>query len=84
MVLPELLRLWLQPIGDSISPADTTIPLVERLVIDPIFLYLTMILLVPLGFGFSYMMILMAKESERKAKLGKRKGPNKVATMRSI
>ena len=55
--------------------------LVERLVIDPIFLYLTMILLVPLGFGFSYMMILMARESERKAKLQKEKGPNKVATI---
>ncbi len=62
-------------------PADTTIPLVERLVIDPVFLYLTMILLVPLGFGFSYMMILMARESERKAKLAKEKGPNKVATI---
>jgi ubiquinol-cytochrome c reductase cytochrome b subunit len=62
-------------------PADTTIPLVERLVIDPIFLYLVMILLVPLSFGFSYMMIHLAKEAERKAKLAKEKGPKKVATI---
>ncbi|MGQ0606218.1 MAG: cytochrome b [Candidatus Nitrosotenuis sp.] len=60
-------------------PSDTTIPLVQRLVIDPIFFYLVMILLVPLGFGFSYMMIKMAQEAERKAKLNKDKGPKKVA-----
>ncbi|TBR24290.1 MAG: cytochrome bc complex cytochrome b subunit, partial [Candidatus Nitrosotenuis sp.] len=60
-------------------PSDTTIPLVQRLVIDPIFFYLVMILLVPIGFGFSYMMIKLAQESERKAKLNKEKGPKKVA-----
>jgi len=60
-------------------PPDTTIPLVQRLVIDPIFLYLTMLLLVPMSFGFSYMMIHLAKESERKAKLAKKNGPKKVA-----
>jgi ubiquinol-cytochrome c reductase cytochrome b subunit len=60
-------------------PSDTTIPLVQRLVIDPIFFYLVMILLVPLGFGFSYMMIKMAQEAERKAKLNKDKGPKKIA-----
>ena len=60
-------------------PPDTTIPLVQRLVIDPIFLYLTMLLLVPMSFGFSYMMIHLAKESERKAKLAKENGPKKVA-----
>ncbi len=60
-------------------PPDTTIPLVERLVIDPIFLYLTMLMLVPMSFGFSYMMIHLAKESERKAKLAKENGPKKVA-----
>jgi ubiquinol-cytochrome c reductase cytochrome b subunit len=60
-------------------PPDTTIPLVQRLVIDPIFFYLVMILLVPLGFGFSYMMIKLAQEAERKAKLNKEKGPKKVA-----
>jgi ubiquinol-cytochrome c reductase cytochrome b subunit len=38
-----------------------------------------MILLVPLGFGFSYMMVKMAQEAERKAKLNKEKGPKKVA-----
>ncbi len=64
--------------GFYISP-DTTMPLVERLVIDPIFLYSTMILLVPMSFGFSYMMIHLAKESERKAKLAKENGPKKVA-----
>jgi ubiquinol-cytochrome c reductase cytochrome b subunit len=62
-------------------PADTTIPLVQRLVIDPTFLYSVMILMVPLGFGFTYMMIKLAQESERKAKLAKEKGPNKVATI---
>jgi len=62
-------------------PADTTIPLVERLVIDPVFLYSVMILMLPLGFGFTYMMIKLAKESERKAKLAKEKGPKKVATI---
>jgi len=60
-------------------PSDTTIPLVERLVIDPINLYTVMILLVPLSFGFSYMMIHLAKDAERKAKLAKEKGPQKVA-----
>ncbi len=64
--------------GFYISP-DTTMPLVERLVIDPIFFYLVMILLVPLGFGFSYMMIKLSKEAERKAKLAASKGPQKVA-----
>ncbi|KAG2478408.1 MAG: Cytochrome bc complex cytochrome b subunit [Nitrosopumilales archaeon] len=66
--------------GFYITP-DTTLPLVERLVIDPIFLYSTMILLVPLSFGFSYMMIKLAKEAERKAQLAKEKGPKKVATI---
>ena len=66
--------------GFYISP-DTTLPLVERLVIDPIFLYSVMILLVPLSFGFSYMMIKLAKESERRAQLAKEKGPKKVATI---
>jgi len=60
-------------------PPDSTLPLVERLVIDPINLYLVMILLIPLGIGFSYMMIHLAKEAERKAKLAKDKGPKKVA-----
>ena len=60
-------------------PPDSTLPLVERLVIDPIFLYTVMILLVPLGIGFSYMMIYLAKEAERKAKLAKEKGPQKIA-----
>jgi ubiquinol-cytochrome c reductase cytochrome b subunit len=66
--------------GFYISP-DVSVPLVERLVIDPIFFYSTMILLVPLGFGFTYMMIKLANESERKAKLHKENAPQKVATI---
>ena len=66
--------------GFYISP-DVKIPLVERLVIDPIFFYSTMILLVPVGFGFTYMMIKLANESERKAKLRKESGPQKVASI---
>jgi len=60
-------------------PPDTTIPLVQRLVIDPIFLYTTMLLLVPMSFGFTYMMIHLAKDAERKAKMAKKNGPKKVA-----
>ncbi len=60
-------------------PSDTTIPLVERLVIDPINLYTVMILLVPISFGFTYMMIHLAKDAERKAKMAKEKGPKKVS-----
>jgi ubiquinol-cytochrome c reductase cytochrome b subunit len=66
--------------GFYISP-DISIPLVERLVIDPIFFYSTMILLVPLSFGFTYMMIKLANEAERKSKLAKSNGPQKVATI---
>jgi ubiquinol-cytochrome c reductase cytochrome b subunit len=62
-------------------PSDTTLPLVERLVIDPVNLYTVMLLLVPMSFGFSYMMIHLAKDAERKAKLAKEKGPKKVATI---
>jgi len=64
--------------GFYISP-NVTKPLVERLVIDPIFFYLVMVMLVPLGFGFSYMMIKLSKEAERKAKLAASKAPQKVA-----
>ncbi len=64
--------------GFYITP-DTTKPLVARLVIDPVFFYLIMLLLVPIGFGFSYMMILLAKEAERKAKLAASKRPHKSA-----
>ena len=66
--------------GFYISP-DVSVPLVERLVIDPIFFYSTMILMVPLGFGFTYMMIKLANEAERKSKLAKSTGPKKVATI---
>ena len=40
-----------------------------------------MLLLVPLGFGFTYMMIKLANEAERKSKLAKSSGPQKVATI---
>ncbi|MFQ5497376.1 MAG: cytochrome b N-terminal domain-containing protein [Nitrosopumilus sp.] len=66
--------------GFYISP-DVSIPLVQRLVIDPIFFYSTMVLMVPLGFGFTYMMIKLANEAERKSKIAKSTGPQKVATI---
>jgi ubiquinol-cytochrome c reductase cytochrome b subunit len=47
--------------------------LLERLVIDPIFFYLVMILLIPLSFGFTYMMIKLAKHAEANAKLQPKK-----------
>lgn len=58
--------------GFYIDP-DRTKSLLERLVIDPIFLYLIMILLVPLSFGFTYMMIKLAKNAEANAKLQPKK-----------
>ena len=64
--------------GFYISP-DVKVPLIERLAIDSIFFYSVMMLLVPVGFGFTYMMIKLANESERKAKLRKEAGPQKVA-----
>ena len=66
--------------GFYISP-DINVSLVERLLIDPIFFYSVMILLVPLGFGFTYMMIKLANEAERKSKLAKNTGPKKVAVI---
>lgn len=53
--------------GFYIDP-DTHKALLERLVIDPIFFYLVMILLIPLSFGFTYMMIKLAKHAEANAK----------------
>jgi ubiquinol-cytochrome c reductase cytochrome b subunit len=58
--------------GFYIDP-DIDKPLLERLVIDPIFFYLVMILLVPMSFGFSYMMIKLAKHAEANAKLQPKK-----------
>jgi ubiquinol-cytochrome c reductase cytochrome b subunit len=58
--------------GFYIDP-DIDKALLERLVIDPIFFYLVMILLIPLSFGFSYMMIKLAKHSEANAKLHPKK-----------
>ena len=58
--------------GFYIDP-DRTKSLLERLVIDPIFFYLVMVLLVPLSFGFTYMMIKLAKNAEANAKLQPKK-----------
>ena len=58
--------------GFYIDP-DRDKALLERLVIDPIFFYIVMILLVPLSFGFSYMMIKLAKHAEANAKLQPKK-----------
>ena len=58
--------------GFYIDP-DRTKSLLERLVIDPIFLYLVMIMLVPLSFGFTYLMIKLAKHAEANAKLQPKK-----------
>jgi ubiquinol-cytochrome c reductase cytochrome b subunit len=64
--------------GFYIDP-DRTKSLLERLVIDPIFFYLVMILLVPLSFGFTYMMIKLAKNAEANAKLQPKKAGGKAA-----
>jgi ubiquinol-cytochrome c reductase cytochrome b subunit len=58
--------------GFYIDP-DRDKALLERLVIDPIFFYLVMILLVPLSFGFTYMMIKLARHAEANAKLQPKK-----------
>jgi ubiquinol-cytochrome c reductase cytochrome b subunit len=58
--------------GFYIDP-DRDKALLERLVIDPIFFYLVMILLVPLSFGFTYMMIKLARHGEANAKLQPKK-----------
>ncbi|HXX96317.1 MAG TPA: hypothetical protein VEL11_04265, partial [Candidatus Bathyarchaeia archaeon] len=49
----------------------------ERLVIDPIFLYSVMLMLVPLSFGFTYLIIKLARNSEAKAKLQPKKPSGK-------
>jgi ubiquinol-cytochrome c reductase cytochrome b subunit len=64
--------------GFYIDP-DRTKSLLERLVIDPIFFYLVMILLVPLSFGFTYMMIKLAKNAEANAKLQPKKPGGKTS-----
>ena len=62
--------------GFYIDP-DIKKALLERLVIDPIFFYLIMLLLVPLSFGFTYMMIKLAKNAEANAKLQPKKPSGK-------
>jgi ubiquinol-cytochrome c reductase cytochrome b subunit len=51
--------------------------LLERLVIDPIFFYLVMLLLVPLSFGFTYLMIKLAKNAEANARVQPKRGSTK-------
>jgi ubiquinol-cytochrome c reductase cytochrome b subunit len=58
--------------GFYIDP-DRTKSLLERLMIDPVFLYLVMILLVPLSFGFTYMMIKTSKKCRSKCKVAAQK-----------
>ncbi|MGB6627359.1 MAG: cytochrome b N-terminal domain-containing protein [Nitrososphaeraceae archaeon] len=62
--------------GFYIDP-DIKKALLERLVIDPIFFYLVMLLLVPLSFGFTYMMIKLAKNAEANKKLQPKKASGK-------
>jgi len=62
--------------GFYIDP-DIKKALLERLVIDPIFFYLVMLLLVPLSFGFTYMMIKLAKNAEANKKLLPKKASGK-------
>jgi ubiquinol-cytochrome c reductase cytochrome b subunit len=62
--------------GFYIDP-DPHKALLERLVIDPIFFYTVMLLLVPLSFGFTYMMIKLAKHADANAKLQPKKGAAK-------
>jgi ubiquinol-cytochrome c reductase cytochrome b subunit len=65
--------------GFYIDP-DIKKSLLERLVIDPIFFYTVMLLLVPLSFGFTYMMIKLARNAEANAKLQPKKpgGKNSI------
>jgi ubiquinol-cytochrome c reductase cytochrome b subunit len=62
--------------GFYIDP-DRTKSLLERLMIDPVYLYLVMILLVPLSFGFTYMMIKLARNAEANAKIQPKKPSGK-------
>jgi ubiquinol-cytochrome c reductase cytochrome b subunit len=62
--------------GFYIDP-DIKKSLLERLVIDPIFFYLVMLLLVPLSFGFTYMMIKLARNAEANAKLQPKRAGSK-------
>jgi ubiquinol-cytochrome c reductase cytochrome b subunit len=63
--------------GFYIDP-DRTKSLLERLVIDPIFLYSVMLALVPLSFGFTYLMIKLAKNAEANAKRQPKKPTNSI------
>jgi len=69
--------------GFYIDP-DIQKSLTERLVIDPIMFYSVMLLLVPLSFGFTYMMIKLARHSDYKKKMEAAKRKTKGETRRGI
>lgn len=69
--------------GFYIDP-DIQKSLTERLVIDPILLYLVMLLLVPLSFGFTYMMIKLARHAELMNKMEAAKRKATGGTRKSI
>jgi ubiquinol-cytochrome c reductase cytochrome b subunit len=69
--------------GFWIDP-DIQKALTERLVIDPIVFYTVMLLLVPLSFGFSYMMIKLAIHAEHRNKLEEAKRKEKGETRQGI
>ena len=69
--------------GFYIDP-DIQKSLTERLVIDPIMFYSVMLLLVPLSFGFTYMMIKLARHADYKKKMEAAKRKTKGETRRGI
>ena len=69
--------------GFYIDP-DIQKSLTERLVIDPMLLYLVMLLLVPLSFGFTYMMIKLARHAELMNKMEAAKRKAAGETRKSI
>ncbi len=69
--------------GFYIDP-DISKSLTERLVIDPILLYVVMLLLVPLSFGFTYMLIKLARHAEMMNKMEAAKRKASGETRKSI
>lgn len=69
--------------GFYIDP-DRLKSLTERLVIDPVVFYTVMLLLVPLSFGFTYMMIKLARHAEQRKKIEAAKRKALGETRKSI
>ncbi len=69
--------------GFYIDP-DRLKSLTERLVIDPIVFYTVMLLLVPMSFGFTYMMIKLARHAEYRNKIESAKRKLAGETRKSI